>query len=222
MLMLLSETVVATLILLPPPDHPSLFSQQPKSMPIISILLMATPSQALLIYVADVSVISTAEPPSWPLSDASTLQGVGGAQAAKRIELIPMLDETLEFEEPITYGALCRVRRVPPVSVCNPNCLPGSSKKKKEGANFCCYDCSPCPPGKVSPEKVINFYSSEQLWEEVVMDVPPVSVCNPNCLPGSSKKKKEGANFCCYDCSPCPPGKVSPEKDSRKRAKRNN
>ncbi|XP_039213791.1 vomeronasal type-2 receptor 26-like [Crotalus tigris] len=43
--------------------------------------------------------------------------------------------------------------------------------------------------------------------------VPPVSVCNPNCLPGSSKKKKEGAKFCCYDCSPCPPGKVSTEKD---------
>lgn len=45
--------------------------------------------------------------------------------------------------------------------------------------------------------------------------VPPVSVCNPNCLPGSSKKKKEGAKFCCYDCSPCPPGKVSTEKGKR-------
>ncbi|XP_053217284.1 vomeronasal type-2 receptor 26-like isoform X5 [Podarcis raffonei] len=43
--------------------------------------------------------------------------------------------------------------------------------------------------------------------------VPPLSVCNPNCAPGSSKKKKEGEPFCCYDCVPCPQGKISSQKD---------
>ncbi|CAI5789983.1 vomeronasal type-2 receptor 26-like [Podarcis lilfordi] len=42
---------------------------------------------------------------------------------------------------------------------------------------------------------------------------PPLSVCNPNCPPGTSKKKKEGEPFCCYDCAPCPQGKISSQKD---------
>ncbi|XP_053217279.1 vomeronasal type-2 receptor 26-like isoform X2 [Podarcis raffonei] len=45
--------------------------------------------------------------------------------------------------------------QVPPLSVCNPNCAPGSSKKKKEGEPFCCYDCVPCPQGKISSQKVV-------------------------------------------------------------------
>ncbi|XP_053114989.1 vomeronasal type-2 receptor 26-like [Hemicordylus capensis] len=43
--------------------------------------------------------------------------------------------------------------------------------------------------------------------------VPPRSLCNDNCLPGSSKKKKEGKKFCCYDCAPCPEGMISNQKD---------
>nr|XP_034991197.1 vomeronasal type-2 receptor 26-like [Zootoca vivipara] len=38
---------------------------------------------------------------------------------------------------------------------------------------------------------------------------PPSSVCNDNCRPGSVRKKKEGEQFCCYDCDPCPEGKIS-------------
>uniref|UniRef100_A0A8D2Q980 G-protein coupled receptors family 3 profile domain-containing protein n=1 Tax=Varanus komodoensis TaxID=61221 RepID=A0A8D2Q980_VARKO len=34
-----------------------------------------------------------------------------------------------------------------------------------------------------------------------------------SCHPGSSKKMKEGEPFCCYDCIPCPEGKISKEKD---------
>uniref|UniRef100_A0A670JQZ1 G-protein coupled receptors family 3 profile domain-containing protein n=1 Tax=Podarcis muralis TaxID=64176 RepID=A0A670JQZ1_PODMU len=41
----------------------------------------------------------------------------------------------------------------------------------------------------------------------------PVSVCNDNCYPGSSRKKKEGEKFCCYDCFPCPEGTISNQKD---------
>ncbi|XP_066486312.1 vomeronasal type-2 receptor 26-like [Tiliqua scincoides] len=43
--------------------------------------------------------------------------------------------------------------------------------------------------------------------------VLPLAICNDNCLPGYSRKKKEGKPFCCYDCVPCPDGKISEQKD---------
>uniref|UniRef100_A0A8C6XIU2 G-protein coupled receptors family 3 profile domain-containing protein n=1 Tax=Naja naja TaxID=35670 RepID=A0A8C6XIU2_NAJNA len=43
--------------------------------------------------------------------------------------------------------------------------------------------------------------------------VPPSAVCNENCRPGYSRKKQEGKPFCCYDCIPCPAGKISDQKD---------
>ncbi|XP_060138030.1 vomeronasal type-2 receptor 26-like [Zootoca vivipara] len=46
-----------------------------------------------------------------------------------------------------------KVGRVSPLSVCNPSCPPGSRKEKKEGEPFCCYDCAPCPHGKISSQK---------------------------------------------------------------------
>uniref|UniRef100_A0A670JGS5 G-protein coupled receptors family 3 profile domain-containing protein n=1 Tax=Podarcis muralis TaxID=64176 RepID=A0A670JGS5_PODMU len=45
------------------------------------------------------------------------------------------------------------------------------------------------------------------------MQVMPVSVCNDNCYPGYSRKKKEEEKFCCYDCAPCPEGMISNQKD---------
>nr|XP_056719703.1 vomeronasal type-2 receptor 26-like [Euleptes europaea] len=47
-----------------------------------------------------------------------------------------------------------------------------------------------------------------QPWQVV-----PVSVCNDPCHPGYLKKKKEGEKFCCYNCTPCPEGKISNPKD---------
>ncbi|XP_034991372.1 vomeronasal type-2 receptor 26-like [Zootoca vivipara] len=38
-------------------------------------------------------------------------------------------------------------------------------------------------------------------------------MCNEKCHPGYRRKKKEGEPFCCYDCVPCPDGKISYEKD---------
>uniref|UniRef100_A0A8C6VS95 G-protein coupled receptors family 3 profile domain-containing protein n=1 Tax=Naja naja TaxID=35670 RepID=A0A8C6VS95_NAJNA len=43
--------------------------------------------------------------------------------------------------------------------------------------------------------------------------VIPISVCSESCYPGSSKKLKEGEPFCCYDCIPCPEGRISTEND---------
>ncbi|XP_060137296.1 vomeronasal type-2 receptor 26-like [Zootoca vivipara] len=63
------------------------------------------------------------------------------------------------------------------------------------------------PPGK---ELTIN--GDEIQWPRVFTQVPPLSLCNANCLPGYEKKKKEGKKFCCYDCDPCPRGMFSNEK----------
>ncbi|XP_033024340.1 vomeronasal type-2 receptor 26-like [Lacerta agilis] len=50
-------------------------------------------------------------------------------------------------------------------------------------------------------------------WHRSFNQVLPLSVCNDNCYPGYSRKKKEGEKFCCYDCAPCPQGMVSGQKD---------
>ncbi|XP_060137351.1 vomeronasal type-2 receptor 26-like [Zootoca vivipara] len=51
------------------------------------------------------------------------------------------------------------------------------------------------------------------IWHSGFNQVVPVSVCNDYCCPGHQKKKKEGKKFCCYDCVPCPEGKISNRND---------
>ncbi|XP_077171488.1 vomeronasal type-2 receptor 26-like [Paroedura picta] len=51
-------------------------------------------------------------------------------------------------------------------------------------------------------------YQDLQPWQ-----TRSISVCNDYCHPGYHKKKKEGAPFCCYDCLPCPEGKISEQRD---------
>ncbi|XP_033026293.1 vomeronasal type-2 receptor 26-like [Lacerta agilis] len=51
------------------------------------------------------------------------------------------------------------------------------------------------------------------LWHMSFNQVMPISVCSDSCPPGYQKKKKEGEKFCCYDCAPCPEGKISHQKD---------
>uniref|UniRef100_A0A8D2KRM2 G-protein coupled receptors family 3 profile domain-containing protein n=1 Tax=Varanus komodoensis TaxID=61221 RepID=A0A8D2KRM2_VARKO len=43
----------------------------------------------------------------------------------------------------------------------------------------------------------------------------PLSVCNDNCYPGYSRKKREREPFCCYDCAACPKGMISNRKGRR-------
>ncbi|XP_066486230.1 vomeronasal type-2 receptor 26-like [Tiliqua scincoides] len=50
-------------------------------------------------------------------------------------------------------------------------------------------------------------------WHRSFNQVVPLSVCNDNCYPGYSRKKKEEMEFCCYDCVSCPEGMVSDKKD---------
>ncbi|XP_015279006.1 PREDICTED: vomeronasal type-2 receptor 26-like [Gekko japonicus] len=51
------------------------------------------------------------------------------------------------------------------------------------------------------------------VWHNWFNQVQPLSLCNGHCHPGNSKRRKEGEPFCCYDCIPCPEGKISDKND---------
>ncbi|XP_053216315.1 vomeronasal type-2 receptor 26-like [Podarcis raffonei] len=50
-------------------------------------------------------------------------------------------------------------------------------------------------------------------WHQSFNQVLPFSLCNEPCHSGHQKKRKEGEKFCCYDCTPCPAGKISNQTD---------
>ncbi|XP_053217303.1 vomeronasal type-2 receptor 26-like, partial [Podarcis raffonei] len=66
---------------------------------------------------------------------------------------------------------------------------------------------------EAAPGQEFSIDGDKIVWHRNFPQVPPLSVCNPSCPPGSHKKKKEGGKFCCYDCAPCPQDKISPQKD---------
>ncbi|XP_025029652.1 vomeronasal type-2 receptor 26-like [Python bivittatus] len=51
------------------------------------------------------------------------------------------------------------------------------------------------------------------VWHPAFNQVLPISLCNDRCSPGYWKKGAEGEQFCCYDCVPCPEGKISNQND---------
>ncbi|XP_060110742.1 vomeronasal type-2 receptor 26-like [Heteronotia binoei] len=63
------------------------------------------------------------------------------------------------------------------------------------------------------PGKELTMDEDKIEWHKVLTQVPPISLCNDFCLPGKSRKKKEGEKFCCYDCVLCPEGKISNQED---------
>ncbi|XP_053217137.1 vomeronasal type-2 receptor 26-like isoform X1 [Podarcis raffonei] len=71
--------------------------------------------------------------------------------------------------------------------------------------------------GRLEPQaptgKALIIHDDQIVWHQSFNQVHPLSVCNDNCYPGYSRKKKEGEKFCCYDCAPCPEGMVSKWKD---------
>uniref|UniRef100_A0A670ZRI4 G-protein coupled receptors family 3 profile domain-containing protein n=1 Tax=Pseudonaja textilis TaxID=8673 RepID=A0A670ZRI4_PSETE len=66
-------------------------------------------------------------------------------------------------------------------------------------------------PKKEKLQTVLNISSFKYFY--AYHQVLPLSLCNDPCLPGSWKKGIEGDQFCCYDCIPCPEGKISNQND---------
>ncbi|XP_066485475.1 vomeronasal type-2 receptor 26-like [Tiliqua scincoides] len=66
---------------------------------------------------------------------------------------------------------------------------------------------------RAPPLEAISINEDAIVWHTFFNQTRPLSVCNDNCHPGYNKKKKEGEPFCCYDCIPCPEGKVSDKED---------
>ncbi|XP_053117353.1 vomeronasal type-2 receptor 26-like [Hemicordylus capensis] len=61
----------------------------------------------------------------------------------------------------------------------------------------------------VGPKNRFVLHEDAIVWPSRYNQVIPLSLCNDNCCPGYSKVKVEGKPFCCYDCLPCPEGKIS-------------
>ncbi|XP_033026252.1 vomeronasal type-2 receptor 26-like [Lacerta agilis] len=61
--------------------------------------------------------------------------------------------------------------------------------------------------------KEFIIHEDKIMWHNGFNQVMPTSVCNDYCRPGNQKKRKEGQKFCCYDCVPCPEGKISNQND---------
>ncbi|XP_033026258.1 vomeronasal type-2 receptor 26-like [Lacerta agilis] len=72
--------------------------------------------------------------------------------------------------------------------------------------------------GQVNPDAIegekITIYDDTIDWYRSFNQGIPLSVCNEHCRPGHQKKRKEGEKFCCYDCTPCPEGKISNQTDT--------
>ncbi|XP_015266851.1 PREDICTED: vomeronasal type-2 receptor 26-like [Gekko japonicus] len=66
---------------------------------------------------------------------------------------------------------------------------------------------------KACPEEPFVMHEDAITWPRRFNQAQPLSQCNENCPFGHSKARKEGEPFCCYDCLPCPEGKISNKKD---------
>ncbi|XP_025033126.1 vomeronasal type-2 receptor 26-like, partial [Python bivittatus] len=64
------------------------------------------------------------------------------------------------------------------------------------------------------PDEAFNIQLGPITWPEGFNQAHPLSLCNDRCQRGYRKTKKEGKPFCCYDCLPCPEGKISNEIDT--------
>nr|XP_028566596.1 vomeronasal type-2 receptor 26-like [Podarcis muralis] len=71
--------------------------------------------------------------------------------------------------------------------------------------------------GGIDPQaalgKQFTIHEDAIVWPSRFNQALPLSLCNDNCHLGYSRTKKEGEPFCCYDCLPCPEGKISNQKD---------
>ncbi|KAG8140766.1 hypothetical protein E2320_003427 [Naja naja] len=62
---------------------------------------------------------------------------------------------------------------------------------------------------------VIFLSLLKQFHKQLSHLILPVSLCNANCPSGYRKTPKERKPFCCYDCIPCPQGKITNQTGER-------
>nr|XP_056720285.1 vomeronasal type-2 receptor 26-like [Euleptes europaea] len=62
-------------------------------------------------------------------------------------------------------------------------------------------------------QQAFTISDEDITWPDWFNQTQPISICGENCHPGYSKIIKEGEPFCCYDCMPCPYGKISDQND---------
>ncbi|XP_066486347.1 vomeronasal type-2 receptor 26-like [Tiliqua scincoides] len=71
--------------------------------------------------------------------------------------------------------------------------------------------------GRMDPQapsdQAFTINDSAILWHRWFKQALPLSLCNDDCPPGYRRTKIEGKPFCCYDCVPCPEGKISNHHD---------
>ncbi|XP_054850034.1 vomeronasal type-2 receptor 26-like [Eublepharis macularius] len=63
------------------------------------------------------------------------------------------------------------------------------------------------------PDQAFSINKNGIVWHSWFNQVQPFSLCSDTCHPGYREYVKEGKPFCCYDCIPCPEGKISNQKD---------
>ncbi|XP_039189691.1 vomeronasal type-2 receptor 26-like [Crotalus tigris] len=63
------------------------------------------------------------------------------------------------------------------------------------------------PSFQLGKEFIIN--ASAVMWNPTFHQMVPKSTCVESCHPGQSKLIQQGKQICCYDCIPCPSGRIS-------------
>nr|XP_028560371.1 vomeronasal type-2 receptor 26-like [Podarcis muralis] len=67
--------------------------------------------------------------------------------------------------------------------------------------------------GNVDPNQQLTINGDSITWPSHFNQSQPLSLCTERCHPGTRKRVKDGEPFCCYDCIPCPEGKISAQED---------
>ncbi|XP_070800822.1 vomeronasal type-2 receptor 26-like [Pituophis catenifer annectens] len=71
--------------------------------------------------------------------------------------------------------------------------------------------------GTIDPDglshQMLTISEDNLIWPTWFNQILPLSLCNNNCPLGYRKTAKEGEPFCCYDCIPCPQGKITNQTD---------